>query len=70
MKMNFISKEKGMGSTKKEEIKMIRQLQQAQLLLTLIAEVSKTKINMYTNLTETMWEKTEETPNIKKQLFN
>ena len=70
MKVNFISKEKGMGSTKKEEIKMIRQLQQAQLLLILIAEVSKTKINMYTNLTETMWEKTEETPNIKKQLFN
>ena len=51
---NFISKEKGMGSTRKEEIKMIRRLQQVQLLLTPTAEVSKTKINMCTNLTETM----------------
>ena len=70
MKVNFISKEKGMGSTRKEEIKMIRRLQQVQLLLTQTAEVSKTKINLCTNLMETMWEKTEGIPNIKKQLSN
>ena len=49
---------------------MIHPPQPVQLLQIQIVEVLRIKTNMRTNLTETMWEKTEETLSIKKMLFN
>ncbi len=49
---------------------MIHLPQPVQLLQIQIVEVLRIKTNTRTNLTETMWEKTEETLSIKKMLFN
>ena len=49
---------------------MIHPPQPVQLLQIQIVEVLRIKTNTRTNLTETMWEKTEETLSIKKMLFN
>ena len=49
---------------------MIHLPQPVQLLQIQIVEVLRIKTNTRTNLTETMWEKTEETLSIKKMSFN